>query len=99
MNARATVKVRPEVPGTALRPDRARLEAAAHLLTKCGFNVLRIGRFGVNIEGPEAAFRQKLGVDVSGAQHLVVAAQPRTRELGDLLDTVEIAGAPTYFKG
>jgi hypothetical protein len=64
---------------------------------RSGFEVLRIGRFGVNIQGDEQAFQRELGVDVSKSKNLVEAPRPSHQELSKLIDLVEIAGPPSNF--
>jgi hypothetical protein len=61
----ATVRVRSATDTAGERPDPARMERAAAPLQQSGFEVLRIGRFGVNIKGDDQAFQRELGVDVS----------------------------------
>ena len=94
MTTRATVRVTSQ-DGSDAKPDRGRLEAAASKLTERGFQVTRIGRFGVNIEGPEATFAKELGVKVKPQQSLVAPIKPAESGLSDLIDLVEVAGAPT----
>jgi hypothetical protein len=57
----ATVRVRSATDTAGERPDPAKMERAAALLQESGFEVLRIGRFGVNIKGDEQAFQRELG--------------------------------------
>jgi len=94
----ATVRVRAATDADDDRPDKADMERAATLLQESGFKVHRIGRFGVNIEGDAGAFQRTLGVDVSKSENgLVETARPSHHELSRLIDTVEIAQAPTGF--
>ena len=94
----ATVRVRSATDATADRPDKADMERAATLLREHGFEVLRVGRFGVNIEGDASAFQRTLGVDVSKSENgLVETARPSHHELSRLIDTVEIAKPPISF--
>lgn len=95
----ATVRVCSQTTDPNARPAREHLEAAASLLRRQGFAVLRIGRFGVNIEGDAQVFERELGVRLSVASTGQVApARPRAPELSGLIDTVEIAGDPIPFK-
>ena len=96
LNAKATVRVIAEGGGDT-KPDRSRLEAAASMLVECGFQVNRIGRFGVNIEGPAETFEKALGVCVVPDEATVATARPAEPELSKLVDLVEIASAPTLF--
>ena len=93
----ATVRVRAGADAADGRPDQAKMERAADLLKQSGFEVLRIGRFGVNIKGDPSAFQRELGVDVSSAKSLVEAPKPSHHELSQLIDLVEIADKPTNF--
>ena len=95
--ATATVRVRADGGGAEARPDQAKMERAAALLKESGFEVLRIGRFGVNIKGDDQAFKRALGVDVSNAKSLVEAPRPSHQELSQLIDLVEITGKPLNF--
>jgi hypothetical protein len=96
MQVSATVRVR---SGTAdqNKPDRARLEQAARLLEKSGFNVLRIGRFGVSIRGEDKDFSRVLGVQPVAKQALAAPADPPSAELRDLVDLVEVTSEPTSY--
>lgn len=96
LTAKATVRVTTE-DGQPGKPDRSRLEAAAGKLAERGFQVMRIGRFGVNIEGPESAFEKELGVHIRPEEALVAPAQPAEPELSKLIDLVEVASVPTSF--
>jgi hypothetical protein len=93
----ATVRVRSATDTAGERPDPAKMERAAALLQESGFEVLRIGRFGVNIKGDDQAFQRELGVDVSKSGSLVEAPRPSHHELSQLIDLVEIAKPPLNF--
>jgi len=93
----ATVRVRPEADAAGGRPGQAKMERAADLLKQRGFEVLRIGRYGVNIKGDDQAFQRELGVDVSNAKSVVEAPRPAHQELSQLIDLVEVTGKPTNF--
>jgi hypothetical protein len=97
MDAKATVRVRASEEGAGQRPDRARLERVAELLTDSGFVVLRVGRFGVNIQGDEQIFERELGVSLQGVQPMAEAPHPQSKELSKLIDLVEVAGTPLSF--
>ena len=58
----ATVRVRSATDTAGERPDPARMERAAALLQESGFEVLRIGRFGVNIKGDDQDQGRRPGV-------------------------------------
>jgi hypothetical protein len=92
----ATVRVRP-VSKEEEKPDRKRLERAASLLEQHGFDVLRIGRFGVSVRGDHTVFSRVLGVDVQikkSSAAPVGASDPR---LHDLVDRVEVASDPNVY--
>jgi hypothetical protein len=74
------------------------MELAARLLRESGFVVLRVGRFGVSIQGEDKDFEQELGVNIQGKEHVVEVPRPRSAELSRLIDLVEIAGPPLNFK-
>ena len=93
----ATVRVRSATDTAGERPDPAKMERAAALLQESGFEVLRIGRFGVNIKGDDQAFQRELGVDVSKSGSLVEAPRPPHHELSQLIDLVEFAKPPLNF--
>ena len=93
----ATIRVRAASDAAGARPDRPTMERAAELLKNRGFQVLRIGRFGVNVQADEQAFQRELGVRVQGTQPLVEAPKPQHQELSQLIDLVEVTGKPTNF--
>ncbi len=95
--ATATVRVRATSESAGARPDQASMERAAELLKEGGFEVLRIGRFGVNIRGDDHVFRRELGINVARGGSLVEAPRPSDKELSQLIDLVEITGPPTNF--
>jgi hypothetical protein len=97
MVAKATIRVRTSGDVAGQRPGRAQLERAAKLLQESGFEVLRVGRFGVNVQGDEQAFKRELGVSVQGTKNLVEAPTPHHQELAQLIDLVEVADRPLNF--
>ena len=96
MQVSATVRVRPGTAGQE-RPDRARLERAAHLLSQAGFDVLRIARFGVSIRGEDSDFARVLGVKAVPKTALAAPADPPSPELRELVDLVEVTSEPTLY--
>lgn len=96
--AKATVRVSPPNSEPGQRPDREHLERAAQLLKESGFEILRVGRFGVNIQGDEQAFARELGVHLLGQDPLVEPVAAPHRELNSLIDLVEVAGRPMSFR-
>jgi hypothetical protein len=96
MKISATVRVR---LGTTDResPDRKRLEQAAHALKQAGFDVLRIGRFGISVRGTQDHFLRVLGVEVDPGKAAAVRIDVPDRQLRDLFDLVEIATNPTLY--
>ena len=53
MDVSATISVK---PADGEKPDRAKLEEAARLLKESGFEVMRIGRFGVSVNRQAGRF-------------------------------------------
>jgi hypothetical protein len=94
MQISATVRVKASHGG---KPDRRRLEEAAKLLRQSGFNVLRIGRFGVSIRGDDRDFSRVLGVKAEPNCALKVNVSPEQGALRRLVDLVEITPSPQYF--
>jgi hypothetical protein len=90
----ATVSVK---PSNGQRPDRKALEEAARLLAQQGFDIVRIGRFGVSIKGEPTDFSRVLGVVAEPNTALAVQANPSQPALGDLIDRVEVAPAPKLY--
>lgn len=102
MQETVTATVRVRRPGTtdpASRPAPEDLEEAARLLAERGFRVLRIGRFGVNVEADAALFRSELGLGPFSASVGVQRPRPVSPGLRDLVDLVEAAPAPEAFGG
>ena len=94
MQVAATVRVKAE-PGQ--KPDRTRLEEVAKLLRESGFEILRIGRFGVSIQGEQSTFARELGVDASPDRALNAKASPAQPALHGLIDGVEVAPKPQLY--
>jgi len=95
MDARATVRVR---SGTvAGRPLVGNVETAAKLLKELGFGIVRIGRFGISIEGTPETFQSALGVEVRSGKPLVAPVHPKSTELANLLDLIEVTPDPIHF--
>jgi hypothetical protein len=97
MGAKATVRVRAGADGTASRPPRAALDEAAERLAQRGFNVLRIGRFGVSIEGEPSTFRREFGIEVQDGSPLIERPSPRDAGLAKLIDLIEVTSTPVSF--
>lgn len=81
------------------RPDRATLERAAKLLEQLGFEVRRIGRFGISLAADISVFEREFGVTLQPGKSLVAAVTPRSGPLAKLVDQVEIAGPPEFLGG
>jgi hypothetical protein len=96
MQVSATVRVRPD-PADRDEPDRARLHEAARLLQQAGFEVLRIGRFGVSIRGEHRDFSRVLGVDAAPNVALSAPVDVQNPQLRDLVDLVEITSSPKSY--
>jgi hypothetical protein len=93
LHLRANVRVIPEIPGQQ-RPELSRVQEAADRLSMLGFKVLRLGRFGVSVEAPEAQFLSVLGVHPFDSDGGASPINPNDRKLKDLVDQVEIAPSP-----
>ena len=79
------------------RPDRATLEEMADALRRCGFEVRRIGRFGVSVIGDASAFAEFLGVEAKPGKAQSLAAQPADKALRDLVGMVEVVPDPQLY--
>jgi hypothetical protein len=77
------------------RPERDRLQRAASVLSKEGFDVLHVGRFGVSVSSDPEKFSRVFGVKLSGGE--VLRVPPEHEELMDLIDTIQIDSDPEYF--
>lgn len=93
----ATVRVKPEAGTPFARPQREKLEEAAKLLIESGFDVRRIGRFGISLSADEAVFVREFGVTPQPGQPLTGPIKPRRGPLAKLVDQIEISGTPDYF--
>jgi hypothetical protein len=67
------------------------------LLTESGFDVHRIGRFGISLSADEAVFEREFGIRPQPGKPLVRSISPRSASLAKLVDQIEISGAPDYF--
>ena len=94
MDVSATISVK---PADGDKPDRAKLEEAARLLKESGFEVTRIGRFGVSVTGKQDDFSRVLGVEAAPDKAMATPAKPAQRELGDLIDKVEVVPKPQLY--
>ncbi len=97
MTAVATIRVKALEEGAGSAPERALVEAAANLLRSHGFDVRRMGRFGVSVAGDEDTFRRELGVSVTPGQAQSVEPTVRDARLAELIDLVEVVSTPTSF--
>jgi hypothetical protein len=97
MKAKATIRVRPPSEEAGQRPDPDKMDRAAELLQEGGFEVLRKGRFGVNVQGDAHVFQRELGVNIENSKSFVGAPQAPHGELSELIDLVEIAETPQKF--
>jgi len=93
MQVTATVRVKVE---QGEKPGQARLEEVAKRLQDSGFKVLRIGRFGVSIQGEQSTFARVLGVDAAPNRALNAKARPEPA-LHDLIEDVEVAPEPQLY--
>jgi hypothetical protein len=97
MSTRATVRVKSAETGRAGRPEKQQLESTAKILEGLGFDVLRVGRFGVSIEGSDERFAEVFGVQVPPSKSLVASVNPQQKELADLVDLLEVAPEAKQF--
>jgi hypothetical protein len=95
MDVSGTVRVTPSPSGE--KPDRSRLERTAEILKESGFDVLKIGRFGVSVRADANAFRNVLGVSPSTDTALCSATEPKNSELRNLIDLVEVTPRPHLY--
>jgi hypothetical protein len=93
----ATVRVRPPAAEPSGKPRQAALLDAAKILSDSGFRVLRVGRFGVSIEGDSGKFSRVLGVDVEPNRAVVAAVRPSDAKLKSLVDILEATPKPQTY--
>jgi hypothetical protein len=98
MAIRATVRVRNRGDVVGERPSADALERVADALKRGGLSVLRVGRFGVSVEGEAEDFARTLGVALEPNRSRTVQANPREDELSDLVGSVEVTGTPERFR-
>jgi hypothetical protein len=94
MQISATISVKSD---DGERPDRQKLEEAAKLLAQRGFDILRIGRFGVSVRGEQNVFARVLGVAAEPNRAMAAEAKPSEPTLSDLIDRVEVATEPQTY--
>jgi hypothetical protein len=92
-----TVRVRPLSGGEMGRPSQVALQDVARLLTEAGFRVLKVGRFGVSIEGDDTKFKGVLGVNAAPDRALVAPINPSNPQLGKLVDLLEMVPKPQLY--
>jgi hypothetical protein len=97
MSTRATVRVKSPDTGEAGRPEKQQLESTAKILKGLGFDVLRVGRFGVSIEGSDERFAEVFGVQIPSSKSVVASVHPKQKELADLVDLLEVVPEPKQF--
>ena len=96
MDVTATVKVR-SADGSDEKPARDRIERAAALLEQSGFEIQRLGRFGVSIVGKHKDFARVLGVECEAGKPLAAAVKANEPELNELLENVEVVPKPKLY--
>lgn len=94
-NLKANLRVVPEVSDK--RPAESRVLEAAEQLSKLGFTVLRIGRFGVNVEAPAEKFLNVLGIHPFDSAGGSASVHPHDPKLRDLIDLIEMAPPPELY--
>lgn len=95
MVVRGTVRVRARSEGA--RPSASDVSAAAEKLRIAGFEVLRVGRFGISVAADGERFERILGVRPEPGQPLVAQIAPSDAELGQLVDQLEVASKPESY--
>jgi hypothetical protein len=93
-SVRASVRV---VGVSAGQPSAERARIAGKQLSRLGFEVLRVGRRGISIEGEPTQFEAVFGVHPEPGKALTVEVHPRDAELEDLVDYLEVAPEPVSF--
>jgi hypothetical protein len=93
----ATVRVRSPATGQTGKPGPEALRHVAKTLTDLGFHVLRVGRFGVSIEGHPGKFARILGVDVVRDRALVAPIKPNDPKLKGFVDLIEATPKPQIY--
>ena len=94
MEVTATVRIKAEDGG---KPARERLEEAAKQLQEAGFDVLRVGRFGISVKGEQSTFSRVLGVETVPNRSLNAKAKPTQQPLDDMVEGVEVASKPQLY--
>ena len=95
MDVSATVRV--TTSPSEEKPDRSRLERTAEILKELGFDVLKIGRFGVSVRADASAFRNVLGCQRRPTRHFAPRPNQINSELRDLIDLVEVTPRPQLY--
>ena len=83
MDVSATISVK---PADGEKPDRTKLEEAARLLKESGFEVTRIGRYGVSVPGEQTTSPACSALTRRPTRRWRCQAKPAQRELDDLID-------------
>lgn len=78
----------------ASRPEPLRVQLAASVLRELGFDVVRTGRFGVNVRADPARFESVLGVPASDLSRVSLAITPNAPSLAGLIDYLEVLSTP-----
>jgi len=96
---RASIRVVPEsFEGEApKRPSRERMATAAEGLQRCGFEILRVGRFGVSVEADPAQYLEILGVPVIPGTAIVAKVNPTAPQLAGVVDLLEVTPTAEFF--
>jgi hypothetical protein len=93
---RATLRVRATSSDPSARPDKDRLQQAASALSREGFDVLHVGRFGVTVSSDTENFSRVFGVEVNNAS--LAPVSPQSEDLRELLDGMQLDSEPEYFR-
>jgi hypothetical protein len=73
------------------------LAAVAEALQGCGFEILRVGRFGVTVEAEPEQFLKVFGVQVKPGEATALEVKPTIDPLAGLVDLVEITPTAELF--
>lgn len=91
---RASVRV---VADSSGKPNPERVRLVGEQLSELGFEVLRIGRRGISIEGEPERFEAVFGIHPEPARALTLEVHPRDARLKGMVDYLEVASEPVSF--
>jgi hypothetical protein len=94
MTVHAMLRVAAIDGGQDTKPERSRVEAAAEALRENGFEIVRLGRFGVSVAAPAGVFESVLGARVQAGVAMSAAVEPSAASLAGLVVAIEVAAPP-----